>query len=95
MGVILTAAELWELCKDQHEALTRAHAHIRNRDQRILELETALKPFAHDDLCVELGGNVQGEDSPVFQRRETILTLGDFRAARGALSNIMGVSNAS
>jgi len=48
-------------------------------------LRKALHPFVHPDLCCELGGNVQGNDSPIYARNKAILTLGDFRAARSAL----------
>ena len=44
--------------------------------------EKALEPFAHPDLCKLVGGNVQGDASPVFGRDKAILTLGDFRRAR-------------
>ena len=49
---------------------------------RIDQLEAALTPFLHDDLCEVLGGNIQGDDSIVFQRNTAKLTLGHFRAAR-------------
>lgn len=42
----------------------------------------ALQPFAKDEFCVELGGNVQGGDSPVFERQRAMLKLSDFRRAQ-------------
>jgi hypothetical protein len=48
-------------------------------------LREALEPFSHKDLCAILGGNVQGDDSPVFWRNKAILKLGDFRRARSIL----------
>lgn len=48
-------------------------------------LRAALEPFSHDDLCEQLGGNVQGENSPIFGRNRAVLVLGNFRRARAAL----------
>lgn len=53
--------------------------------ERVLELETALKPFAHPDLSEKLTGNIQGDDSPVFGRNRALLTLGHFRAAHDVI----------
>jgi hypothetical protein len=50
------------------------------------EAVRVLTPFAHDDLCCALGGNVEGDDSIIFQRVEAALTLGDCRRARAFLA---------
>ena len=52
----------------------------------IKELSEALEPFSHPDLHLIFGGNVQGDNSPVFQRNKAMLTIGDFRRAADALS---------
>jgi len=54
------------------------------------ELLEALKPFAHPDLHELLGGNVQGDDSIVFQRNGAFLTIGDFRRASAAIAKAKG-----
>lgn len=59
-------------------ALSTAAEHIE-------VLEAALKPFSHDDLCCEMGGNAQGGASIVFQRNTAKLSLDDFRSARQLL----------
>lgn len=60
-----------------------------DREMRLLAdnaaLRAALEPFSHDDLCEQLGGNVQGENSPIFGRNRAVLVLGNFRRARAAL----------
>ena len=50
--------------------------------ERVGELEGALKPFAHDDLCETFTGNSNGDASVIFQRNHAVLTLGDCRLAR-------------
>jgi hypothetical protein len=52
-------------------------------EARIAELEAALKPFTAFDLPRDFP---QTDDRPVFRMNHTELTLGDFRAARAALS---------
>ena len=66
-----------------------AQGTLDERDARITELEAerdalraALAPFAHDDLCKELGGNVEGDASIIFMRNRAQITLGDCRRAR-------------
>jgi len=54
---------------------------------RIKELREALKPFSRDGLCRELTGNFEGDASPVFQRCDALLTLGDFRRAKKVLGD--------
>jgi len=51
----------------------------------IEQLEKALEPFAHEDLCETTSGNVEGDNSPVFGKNNAILRLGDFRKARRLL----------
>jgi len=58
---------------------------IEDMQHRIKELEEALRPFAHPDLCKILAGNVLGEDSPVFGREKAILLIKDFIRAKEAL----------
>jgi hypothetical protein len=64
-----------------HEAMRQGSA----MRQEIAALREALEPFAHPDLCETLGGNVQGDDSPVYGRNKAILRIGDFRRARARL----------
>lgn len=52
-----------------------------SQEARIKELEEALRPFAHPDLGEILGGNVQGNESIVFQKNKAFLKIGDFRKA--------------
>ena len=52
---------------------------------RIAELEAALAPFSAEDFCQTLGGNFSGDDSIVFERKNTALKLGHFRTARKLL----------
>ncbi len=54
----------------------------------IKKLEEALKPFAKDDFCEALGGNVEGPDSPIYQRQKSILKLSDFQKAKEALDTL-------
>jgi hypothetical protein len=55
--------------------------------QRIADLEDALRPFAHPDLCKMLSGNVKGDASIVFQRDNAFLRIGDFARAQKLLAN--------
>lgn len=64
---------------DLHDTLADA------RLATIRALAEALEPFAHEDLCKELGGNVQGGESIVFQRNKAVLKLKHFRLARQLL----------
>ncbi len=48
------------------------------------------KPFAHDDLCKQLGGNCEGDASPIFQRNHATITLGDCRKLRATLKEVEG-----
>jgi len=52
------------------------------------ELRAALMPFARDDFCIALGGNVEGDASPVFMRNKSLLILGHFRNARALLAKL-------
>ena len=49
---------------------------------RVIE---AAEIFASDDFCCEIGGNVEGDKSIIFQRKDTSITLGDCRKLRKAL----------
>ena len=69
----------------KRELLTRAEAERDTLRAEVERLVDALRPFAHDDLQSELGGNVQGDSSPVYGRNRATLTLGDFRKARAAI----------
>ena len=55
-------------------------------EARLEELEKALAPFAHADLCKYVGGNAMGEDSIVFQRDAALLRIRDFRTAARIIS---------
>ena len=56
-------------------------------DDRIRKLEAGLRPFAQEGFQAALGGNVQGDDSPVYGREKSVLTLGDFRRAKKLLEH--------
>ena len=51
-------------------------------------LVEALLPFAHPDLAQIVGGNVQGDRSPVFRKNAAVLTIGDFSRAKQALAAV-------
>lgn len=59
---------------------------IHDDKQRIRELEAALKPFSHPDLCKTFGGNIEGDESIVFQRAGAVLKLGHFRRVAALLN---------
>ena len=48
----------------------------------------ALRPFAHPALSRLLGGNVQGDESPVYGREDALLKIGDFKRAAEALKEV-------
>src|SRR6266850_519224 len=48
--------------------LAQEKRRVAEKDAYAGRLAEALRPFAHDDLCRQLGGNEQGDASPVFQR---------------------------
>ena len=56
--------------------------------QECRKLRKALKPFTSPDLHQYLGGNAEGEDSIVFQRQKTQLTIGDFKLAAKTYANL-------
>lgn len=58
---------------------------VRVYEERIKELEEALKPFVHEDLSRLFSGNNLGDDSIVFQRNKAVLKIGDFKKAKKAL----------
>jgi hypothetical protein len=47
-------------------------------------LVKALAPFIQDGFQSTLGGNAQGDESPVYGREKSLLRLGDFRRAKAA-----------
>ena len=55
-------------------------------ERRVKELEEALRPFTHPDLCETLGGNVQGDESPLWARNRAMLKLGHFKTASATLN---------
>lgn len=61
--------------------------YIAALEARLQEAEAIIKPFANDDFSRELSGNFEGDLSPVFQRVQAMLTLGDFRRARAFLND--------
>lgn len=71
--------------QEQMEAM---EAEIDTLTAEVERLREALRPFAHPDLCKQVSGNKQGDDSPVFGRDKATLTLGDFRRARAALEDV-------
>ena len=84
-------------CEAATEVLVKiARAAVRLADKyedEITKLEAhnaamraALVPFAHPDLAKVVEGNVQGQESPVFQKNGAILKIRDFTAAQHALS---------
>ena len=91
------ARELGEENADLHAKLDRytriaesgkSYGDDLDNIERIAELEakldealTALAPFAHPDLCEQLGGNVEGDESIIFKRNKAPITLGDCRKA--------------
>lgn len=52
------------------------------------DLINSLEPFTHPDLAMEMGGNVEGDNSIVYQRNGAYLKLGDFRRAARALEAV-------
>jgi len=54
--------------------------------EKITDLEKALEPFAHEDLSILLGGNVEGDNSPVYQRNKAKLFIRNFKLAKELLS---------
>ncbi len=58
------------------------------------ELLAALLPFSAEQFSTPYGGNVQGDESPVYARPPAILTIGDFRRARAALANAAAIESA-
>lgn len=79
---LIHAMELWKYIRSVEVTPTQA--------ETIAKLREALKPFTHDDLCEMLGGNVEGDESPVFNRNHAMLKLKDFRKARAVLSETEG-----
>ena len=61
--------------------------YIAALEARLQEAEAIIKPFANEDFSRELSGNFEGDLSPVFQRVQAMLTLGDFRRARAFLNH--------
>jgi hypothetical protein len=62
-----------------------AEARALAAESAAARLREALEPFASDDLCRTASGNIEGDASPVYQRDNAVLLLGDFRRARAAL----------
>jgi hypothetical protein len=54
------------------------------------DMAEALKPFSQSGFQDAFGGNVEGDDSPIFERQGCRLTLGDFRRAFAALAKARG-----
>lgn len=65
---------------------SRAKIILKLRD-KISKLEKALKPFAHDDLCIMLGGCSEelGGENIIYQRNKAVLKLKHFKKAKGLL----------
>jgi hypothetical protein len=80
---LVNTVEYW---KARYE-IERDECIVAERKINELQLENAmirdaLKPFAQDGFCEKLGGNVLGNDSIIFQRERSKITLGDCRKAR-------------
>lgn len=60
-------------------------ARIKEWEALKVEMIEVLKPFSHRDLSKVCTGNVQGDNSPVFQRDKAMLRLGDFQRVRNLL----------
>ena len=100
MEVTCTICKHYSRTMEQHDRHIQSEAHKTNAEiyemgleagefksaATIARLRDALKPFSHPDLSRELGGNVKGDESPVFQRGAAILKLKHFRAIRRELS---------
>ena len=74
------ANELWE---QQKELALEYLADIEKANERIAELEAALKPFALGETAIEAGHNAASDDYPLMQ----VVSCGDLRQARKALEN--------
>jgi len=74
------ATELWE---QQKELALEYLADIVKANERIAELEAALKPFALGETAIEAGHNAASDDYPLMQ----VVSCGDLRQARKALEN--------
>ena len=88
----ISAAELQELesladSKDDIDLAIRAAKKIAAERAHADRLAEALEPFSDGELCRELGGNVEGEESPVFGRNGVLLKLKHFHNARKALTD--------
>jgi hypothetical protein len=66
----------------------RYHISLCPKHAQVDALVEALRPFAHPDLAQLVGGNVQGDYSPVLGRNTAVLTIGDFRRAQEALAAV-------
>lgn len=69
-----------ELWAQQQELALKYLADIEKANERIAELEAALKPFAK-------AANDHSENTPNYREAETYFTLGQLRAARKVLEN--------
>jgi len=72
------ANELWE---QQKELALEYLADIEKANERIAELEAALKPFALGETAIEAGHNAASDDYPLMQ----VVSCGDLRQARKVL----------
>jgi len=72
------ANELWE---QQKELALEYLADIEKANERIAELEAALKPFALGGTAIEAGHNAASDDYPLMQ----VVSCGDLRQARKVL----------
>lgn len=69
-------------CEETADDLASALFAERAKNAKLLRI---LEPFAQDDLCRLLSGNIEGNSSIIFQRDDAILRLRDFRRARAAI----------
>lgn len=52
---------------------------MQKAEENLLKLIEAVKPFLQPAFSELLGGNVEGDDSPIYARGSAMLRIGDFR----------------
>jgi hypothetical protein len=70
----------------RHGEVEQAAAELAALRAQIAEQREALKPFAHPEFSRRLGGNEQGDESPLYGRNGVLLLLGDFKRAAAVLA---------
>jgi len=75
-------------CRVTHTILREHARELLAAQTEIERLQIALKPFTYATLHTIWGGNEEGDASVVFARNEVALTIGDFRRAALAASEV-------